>query len=927
MLTSFSCDDNDNNSKEYYGYIENPRKKVVVHEPTPPQFVTSNIPPLNPETIQLQTMRAMGYMPNAHTPLPREDSNLPFNATLYKASIGNNPTVNTALYQVLPQQMWDIDPSALCTASSKQEKEFISLPQKQLPLVSGKSPTENRAERSGWDVLSQSDYAKREYSLPPEIQARQDAARVTSENRLQDRRLLTQSVSRQGPREGFAFGSSAFPLAYEKLVFPTTEAPEGLDSCQDPATDEADTLGFVPNNSKWSQQEMGPIPPTADDTGQFPFQGNTRFLASHTDKTTGQTYMVFGRDPLLDNAGKVYDEIPSRQIGKTSRRLEEMMGNRRLSSPMPNRSEVPNQLVIPDKQGLNRAVHEGERMNTEKRIAKANFFNRDNGIRPPPPEAARTETGSPYTGFVGIREMARYNNVNQPSMKEPEFAMRKYDQRIMPQSSITIRNDTLAPTRQIFEVAGISGSSRANEVDPLGSAVHFSASVNSNVLSGKDFVQEGGSNFNDRVIANSRVNVNNNFHNSLPAQDYLGGHDYEMAVRNNLVSGISTSTMPTMGDRETSSNYDMNGITRVGTNVSAAPGSFSFMHNPLLNDSANAQNTYNRIETNVSAAPGSFSFMHDPLLNDSASAQNTYNRIETNVSAAPGSFSFMHDPLLNDSASAQNTYNRIETNVVATPGSFTQLPSMDNFIPKDDIQWFTSIAYKGSSGGGVSASSSSLPATDLHTDQSWLNPGLAVQSGVSARVIDSVHERNNESNQFLNPALSVQTNVSGVLNSNIIPDRQYENKMSSIAMDINHSFAPTSGHGGVTTAKTTPLLTDNGQVDNDRVIPYDYQAFSRRTHELVEAHRELDGKVPANVRIPQYDDPTYLLGLRIDSEMKAAKYKDAEASTMLLRAEVSNAQLQKFEEYNKRREIRRSQPKKKKANYESDTDTDCDMSV
>lgn len=902
MLTNFSCDDDNNDSAAYYSYINHPKKQVIpIIEQESKEIKFQNnipIPVYNPDVIKTQTMRSMGWIPGGQG-LPREDSNQPFNATLYKASIGNNPTVNTALYQILPQQPWDIDNSALCTASSSAEKQFISgYSSPPSSSSSSSKKNESRGERSGWNVLSESDYAKRQQTLTPEIQARSDAARMTADNRLQDRRLLTQSVSRQGPREGSAFGSSAVPLGYEKLVFPTTDAPEGLDSCQDPAMDEADTLGFSQANTsmpKWTQQEMGPIPPTPEDTGQFPYQGNNRFLASHTDKTTGQTYMVFGRDPMLDNAGKVYDEIPARQIGKASRRLEEMTGNRRLSSPMPNRSEVPNQLVIPDKQGLARAVHEGERMNAEKRIAKSNFFNRDNGVRPPPPEAARTETGAPYTGFVGIREMARYNNVNEASMKEPEFALRKYDTRIAPQTHVKVRNDTVAATRQIFEVAGANASTHANEIDPLGTSVQFTSPLQSNQLKARDISQEGGNSFNDRAILKTGMFSSANNLNSLPAQDYLGGHDYEMQTRTNLVSGYAVSNLSSqvLGDREVSADYDMN--------------------------------TYNRLETNISAQNFASS-IDNPLLNDSMNMQNTYNRIETNISTGgPANFSKIDNPLLNDSMNVQNTYNRVETNISAAPGNFTQLPNIDNFIPKDDIQWYTSLAYK----GGNVFNASQLPATDLLTDQSFINPNLGLQTNLVSKVSDSsmIYEKNNELNQFLNPSMGLQTNISVPMNGNVLPDRQYEEKNAEIAMNINHSFTPTFGYGGVNTAYTTPLLTDNDKVNNDRIIPYDYQAFSKRNHELVDAHREFDGQVPANVRIPQYDNPTYLLGLRIDSEMKAAKYKDAEASTMLLRAEVGNQQAQMFEEYSKRRMERKSQPKKKKLNYESDTDTDCDVSV
>jgi len=674
----------------------------------------------------------------------------------------------------------------------------------------------------------------------------------------------------------------------------------------------SDNLGFdqVTNqNPKWNQGDMGGM---GDDTGKvFPYQGNTRYLMSHKDPVSGKTYQVFGRDPMLENSGKVYDEIPSRRLGLVNRRVEEMLGNRRLSSPMPNKSEIPNWNVTPDKPGLARGQYEAARRTDEQRFAKTTFFQRDNGIRPPAPQAARTSTGNPYTGFVGLREMARYNNVNEPSMKEPEFAARKYDVHIAPQTNVSIRSDTVPELKQTFYVAGLGSSSKANSVDPVGANTIFtSKTLDIPFLPANDFVQEGGQIVNqyNHLSGNKSVNTN----------------------------GISTLSKQMNGMDYTPENYEMNTATLLqGKFVNQTSNLNSLMNASAMTDRVLETNTTfinpdsgfiaggaSKMVSNMGVAPQVFDRNQQENYE-----MNTYNNTQTNITAAVQQQVF--NPLLNDSSSAVNPVSGMgqsaPKNINAISGQyFTQLPSIDDFTPKDDMNSLTRLAYLGNS----NVFTNNFMQMDTNNENKvpdFMNSNTFMQTNI-AMTTASIPQM--QSQQFwddkdsMNNNTFKQTNISvPTADTQILPDRAVENINGDILMNVNHSFTPTFGHGGMTSANYIPKLTDNGQVDNDRVIPYDWLAGSRRVQENLEYLKE--STLPANYRdIPEMDKEPYLSDLRTFQEVEAAKYKNNLESTRTLRRIVSDSQKDAFDAYQQKRALRKSMPR----NPESDTDTDCDIS-
>lgn len=884
MIPTFQFDDYDGaNDQSYLG-------KAVSIQPN----TQTNV-------YEMNAMRAGGWVPT--NGLPKEDSTLPYNMTLHKASVGP-PTVNTALYNQFPQQPWDIDPNALCTVETDNSHVSGSAAlSSSSAAMSGKKVKmmQDRASRSGWNLLTPSN---QEQKVPSDIQARHDGVTQMTEGRLQDRRLISQNVSRSSPLEGFGYGSSAVPLAYQNLNFPTTDPPVGLDNCESNegySFMDSDNLGFhqsTNQNPKWNQHDMGGM---ADDTSQiFPYQGNTRYLMSHKDPVSGKTYMVFGRDPLLENTGKVYDEVPSRQLGRANRRLEEMMGNRRLTSPMPNKSDVPNQVVIPDKQGLARGQYEAARRMDEQRFAKTNFFNRDNDVRPPPPEAARTQTGTPYTGFVGIREMARYNNVNEPSMKEPEFAARKYDVHVAPQTHVSIRSDTIPETKQSFFVAGLGSSSVGNTIDPVGTNVLYTAKpTDFHMLPSTEIEAGQFINDNNRLVSKS-TNVHGNNYNQMNGMGYT--------PENYFVSGAAP----------------IQGKFVAASTLSAMGNAANMTDNALMTDNSFMES---RAMTSSSAPVSSGSAMQGTQIYERNQEQNydvnTYNSMQTNIAAMPGQMTMIHDPLLNDSSNALNTSNNMANlGWHASAQNFAQLPSLDDFTPKDDLNSVTRLAYLGNTnqiGNGIAQLND---MQNMYVMPDALNNTSYLQTNMKTRPADFMQMRQFEDDKdFMNTNTFMSTNISiSTSNSQFLPDRDYENINSEVQMNIDHSFLPTFGHGGMNTANQVPKLTDNGQVDNDRVIPYDWLAGSRRVQENLEYKKEYT--LPANFRdIPEKDKEPYLIGLRVFQETEAAKYKNAEESTRTLRRIVSDSQKTMFDAYNEKRRQR-----KLNQNPESDTDTDCDVS-
>jgi hypothetical protein len=831
-------------------------------------FGNSNIIRQNQNDVyQLNAMRAGGWTPT--NGLPKEDPTLPYNLTLNKASLGL-PTVNKALYNQFPQQPWDIDPSALCTVeNSENHKKHMAM-------------SSQRADRSGWNLLTPTN---QEQKLPPDVQARKDGATQVNHGRLQDRRLITQNVTRTTPASGFGSGTSAVPLAYENLNFPTTEPPVGLDNCEGNegySFMDSDKLGFVPDNSqrpKWSQEQMGAS--TDDTAGMFNYQGNTRYLMSHKDPVSGKTYMVFGRDPLLENSGKVYDEVPSRMLGKTNRRLEDMMGNRRLTSPMPNKTEVPNQLVIPDKPGLARAEYEEERRNLERRVAKSNFFVRDNQVRPPPPEAARTSTGAPYTGFVGIREMARYDNVNQPSMKEPEFAARKYETTIFPQTNVTVRSENVPEMRQTFFVAGLGGSSNANGVDPVGL---------------------------------SNVNTKPSF-NQLRASD-LEANDEYLNESNVLrpVSAVVHGFGSVINSRDGQDNSFMTPQTYLSGNVNNVSSNEMLSARAYEDTSFLNENAY--LQSSVAAVTAAVPQVQSREIDENY-FMNENNRMQAPVSGV--SFAGMPSKeLLDDSSSILNSVSKLSAPFVQQKQVPYQLTTMDDFISKDDLNSVTRLA--------VTRTANAVPALD--TDFNLVMPDSLqsesiLQTNVSVKP-NSIYQTegmfDNVDKDFMQTATSLSTNIAAP-NVYSVPVRGYENINSDVQMNVDHSFMPTFGHGGMNTANQVPKFTDNGQVDNDRVIPWDWLSGSRRVEENVNFLRDMN--LPSNFRVEmEMSKEPYLSDLRTYQEVEAAKFKNGEESTVSLRRMASDTQKVAFDAYARRRALRKSMPR----NPDSDTDTDCDIS-
>lgn len=143
-----------------------------------------------------------------------------------------------------------------------------------------------------------------------------------------------------------------------------------------------------------------------------PYQDYTEYEASYTDPITGQTSHTYSLN--MDRYAKgVYNEPPAHELGREHYMMRAWTGNKDyLNRVLPMKTEVPNDGVAPTADPTHgRAFAVSDRAEATMRGERETFFKRDPGVAP-------LQDAGHWTGYVGLREMARYYDTNTTSRKE-----------------------------------------------------------------------------------------------------------------------------------------------------------------------------------------------------------------------------------------------------------------------------------------------------------------------------------------------------------------------------------------------------------------------------------------------------------------------------------------------------------------------------
>ena len=178
----------------------------------------------------------------------------------------------------------------------------------------------------------------------------------------------------------------------------------------------------------------------------YPYWGYTDYAATYTNPYTGEVSHTYTLD-MERYKTDIWKEVPTFELGRPHHKMMAWTGNDRTARPMPRKGEEPNEYVMPSADptfGYAEAV--AGRADQEQRVNRETFFTRD------PQLAAPRDEGN-WTGYVGLRNMARYDNANVRSLKDAPFAGpdRPYQ---IPQSDFTQRPTTQGMTAPAFYVSG-----------------------------------------------------------------------------------------------------------------------------------------------------------------------------------------------------------------------------------------------------------------------------------------------------------------------------------------------------------------------------------------------------------------------------------------------------------------------------------------
>ena len=179
----------------------------------------------------------------------------------------------------------------------------------------------------------------------------------------------------------------------------------------------------------------------------YPHWGYTDFAGTYTNPYTGEVTQTYTLD-MERYKTDIWKEVPTFELGRPHHKMMSWTGNDRTARPLPRKGEEPNEFVMPSADptfGYAEAV--AGRADQEQRVNRETFFTRD------PQLAAPRDEGN-WTGYVGLRNMARYDNANVRSLKDAPYAGGPVQPYQLPVSDFHQRPATQGITAPAFYVSG-----------------------------------------------------------------------------------------------------------------------------------------------------------------------------------------------------------------------------------------------------------------------------------------------------------------------------------------------------------------------------------------------------------------------------------------------------------------------------------------
>lgn len=179
----------------------------------------------------------------------------------------------------------------------------------------------------------------------------------------------------------------------------------------------------------------------------YPHWGYTDFAGTYTNPYTGEVSHTYTLD-MERYKTDIWKEVPTFELGRPHHKMMAWTGNDRTARPLPRKGEEPNEFVMPSADptfGYAEAV--AGRADQAQRVNRETFFTRD------PQLAAPRDEGN-WTGYVGTRNMARYDNANIRSLKDAPHGGGPAQPHQMPQSDFHQRPYTQGITAPAFYVSG-----------------------------------------------------------------------------------------------------------------------------------------------------------------------------------------------------------------------------------------------------------------------------------------------------------------------------------------------------------------------------------------------------------------------------------------------------------------------------------------
>ena len=205
-----------------------------------------------------------------------------------------------------------------------------------------------------------------------------------------------------------AKGYSAMGTAFQNMSSTLQDTNPTTYAGSDMPTIRSNT-GYMNANQGFRPEETVSMYDYKNDT-IYPFNGYTDYATTYRNPYTGEVTQTYTLD-LKRYATDIWKEVPTIELGKANPKLEAYTGMGRLARPLPKKTEVENKEIMPTfDPTYGYAEAESGRQEGMQRAAREMLFQQDPGFMP------ATDEGN-WTGYVGLKEMARYVGTPTPTLK------------------------------------------------------------------------------------------------------------------------------------------------------------------------------------------------------------------------------------------------------------------------------------------------------------------------------------------------------------------------------------------------------------------------------------------------------------------------------------------------------------------------------